>query len=75
MGTLLRMGGLRVYLLAGDHLPPHVHIAGSGGEVCVLLTDGAVIGARKARAECREAIAWVRSNMGSLLEEWRRVNG
>jgi hypothetical protein len=75
MGTIQRIGRLRVYMLAGDHQPPHVHISSADGDVCVLLTDGAVIGSRKAQAACREATEWVLLNAGELLDKWRRLNG
>lgn len=75
MGTIRRIGGLRVFMTAGDHLPPHVHVSSADEEVCVLLTDGAIIGSRKAQASCRAATEWVRRNLSELREEWRRLNG
>ena len=77
MPTVLRRGGFRVQILLPprEHGPAHVHVAGAGGVVTIVLPEGGrpmrvrkVIGMRD--VDVVAAIRLVEENIAFLLVQW-----
>jgi len=71
-----RAGKYRLELRERDHLPPHVHLTGAGGERAyqsgnigaeTLVHDG-----NCPRAVLDEVLSWVEQHRTVLLEEWKK---
>ena len=75
MPTVLRVDGFAVMIYTHDHLPQHVHIFKSGGEVIIHLrtievTAVYAMGGR----DVRRAQHIAAENQEFLLSEWERIS-
>ena len=79
MGTVHRAFGFRFVVFPNDHLPPHVHVFGHGGEAKIELsvTRKPVITwmVGITRADMRRIFAEVQEQHAVLLDAWRTING
>lgn len=80
MPTVLRIDGLRVVIYPNDHMPEHVHVIGSGGEVLFNLhcPDGPPV-LRENYGFSRAEVAWIAAallpHVGRLCGESSRIHG
>lgn len=75
MGTIHRLGRVRIVVYAGDHAPPHFHIQGPGFAVAVdLETLGILASSPQARGH-EEALRWAAANGNVIRDAWNRLNG
>ena len=81
MPTVLRKDGFRVVIYPGDHLPPHVHVLKTGGEVKIevnlpgqppVITS---VSPGMNNQDVAKALKLVTQNQPLLLAEWRRIHG
>jgi hypothetical protein len=80
MPVVLREDGFVFVVYANDHRPPHVHVTYAGGEVVVLLGQGAEPPrvrdvARMKAPDVARTYRMVEKNRATLLERWRRIHG
>jgi hypothetical protein len=76
MPTVLRIGGMRVVIYPGDHLPPHVHVIDCDRDL-VLEIAGLTMRRNagfKAQEinQLRKALA---EHVETLQSEWERIHG
>lgn len=64
-------GKYRLELRERDHLPPHVHLTGSGLDMRISLETLECTGAC-ARDLREEVLAWVAVHRDELLKEWKK---
>lgn len=79
MGNVVNQDGMRIWVWSNDHDPPHVHVAGAGWEVTVLIGDAAVLdGIKHGKPngkQIRAAITLVAEYLEACNAEWRRCHG
>jgi hypothetical protein len=80
MGTMFRIGSLRVAMHSNDHRPPHVHVIGTDGtakialgELCgsctVLENDGL------SSKDLAAVVLVIEEKQAFLLQRWREIHG
>ncbi len=72
MPTLKRFSEYRVLIYIDDHPPPHVHIIRNDGRDCIVEIETLQVIGKLAPREIRDALQWIASERGVLLDEWRR---
>lgn len=80
MPTVLRKDGFDVRIYFNDHLPPHVHVFKSNGQVRIGLGDDIkkpeVIEVNKlSNKEVSKALKIVSEYQTELLQKWREIHG
>ena len=76
MPTIIRHTGIRVDIIPGDHVPPHVHVYGGGGQAVISLDLLKVRDVRGMRpADVARARRLVAENRDKLLRKWGTWNG
>jgi hypothetical protein len=76
MPTILRHNGIRVDIYPGDHVPPHVHVYGGGGQAVISIDGLKVRDVREMRpADVARARRLVAEHREMLLRAWREWNG
>jgi hypothetical protein len=74
MPKLLDSEGVRVYIYADDHPPPHVHAYWAGEAVKIAIEDGKVIVGNLPRRKLDVATRFVSEDRFRLLEKWQSLN-
>lgn len=81
MPTVHREDGFRVFIYPNDHLPRHVHVFRSGGEVIIQLGSTTelpsldrVYGTISDR-DTVKALRIVQANQVKLLKLWKSIHG
>jgi hypothetical protein len=79
MGTVIEAEGVRIFINARDHGPPHAHVRGSDWELRVYIGDRAklwnVKHGKPNSKEVRRAVELVAANLDGCNAEWRRIYG
>lgn len=75
MGTIHRLGRVRIVVYAGDHAPPHFHIQGPGFAVAVDMDTLDILAASPQARGHEEALRWAAANGNAIREAWDRLNG
>lgn len=70
MPEISRFLGIVVYMLYGDHQPPHFHAEYGEYKVTVEISTGVVQG-RFPRRALKSLLEWYELYRESLLEDWR----
>lgn len=74
MPTLYRFGRVQIRMFH-DHNPPHFHVWTPDGDLQVSLTDLQPLNGSVRKGDYELAVAWARSNIDFLWQEWNRLNG
>jgi hypothetical protein len=80
MPTVFSAAGFDFVIRTRDHLPPHVHALGNGGEVLVNLGDartGPSLREVRGRVKPRDVVRAVReaeAKQADLLARWRQIH-
>jgi len=75
MGTVHRLGKLRIVVYAGDHAPPHFHIQGPGYALVVDIESMEIIAGSAQARGYDEAMRWAVENRATIRAAWDRLNG
>jgi hypothetical protein len=75
MGTVYRIGKLRIVVYAGDHAPPHFHIQGPGYALAVAIESMEIIAGSPQARGYDEAMRWAVENRAAIRAAWERLNG
>ena len=75
MGTVHRLGKLRIVVYAGDHAPPHFHIQGPGYALVVDIESMEIIAGSVQARGYEEAMRWAVENRAAIRAAWDRLNG
>ena len=80
MGTVLRIGALRVVMHSRDHWPPHVHVIGPDGEARIalgrLVPQPYVMSCHGlSDKQVATAMAEITHNREQLKQMWRTIHG
>ncbi|MEF3695844.1 DUF4160 domain-containing protein [Desulfolutivibrio sp.] len=75
MGTIHRLGRVRIVVYAGDHAPPHFHIQGPGFAVAVDLETLGILASSPQTRDHEEALRWAAANRNAIRDAWNRLNG
>lgn len=75
MGTVYRLGKLRIVVYAGDHAPPHFHIQGPGFALAVAIESMEIIAGSPQARGYEEAMRWAVENRAAIRAAWDRLNG
>ena len=75
MGTVHRLGKLRIVVYAGDHAPPHFHIQGPGYALVVDIDSMEIIAGSVQARGYEEAMRWAVENRAAIRAAWDRLNG
>lgn len=75
MGTIHRLGRVRIVVYPGDHAPPHFHIQGPGFAVAVDLETLDILAASSQARGHEEALRWAAANVNAIRDAWNRLNG
>ncbi len=80
MGTLLRIGALRVMIYTLDHAPAHIHLIGPSGRAKIALNcpngPALPIDVRGLEsAVLKRAIQEIEQHLSELCQTWRSLHG
>ncbi len=73
MPTLVVLGNVKVQVFANDHHPPHFHVTTPDGEAIVAIDGLRLLRGVVRRRDYDVALAWVRTNMTRVRDEWNRL--
>jgi hypothetical protein len=72
MPIICEFQGFKIYMYYREHLPPHLHVRGSGVHAMISIPDGRLLGGRLPPGIVSRISAWVRDNADALMENWER---
>lgn len=74
---MIDLGTVKVYVIAGDHNPPHVHVIYKNGEkeTRITIKDQEIITNNGFKPkELRQIVEHVKENEDELLKTWNEFN-
>jgi len=66
--------GIRVYIYARDHNPPHFHIHVAEFEELVLINDFSTYSGGVPKKYRKKVISWAKENSEFVNKEWEKLN-
>jgi hypothetical protein len=74
MPIIILLNGLKIYVYADDHLPPHIHAIFAEYEAIIEIGTGNVLGGELPKRVLKKAIALINENKEIIEAEFYRIN-
>jgi hypothetical protein len=74
MPIILILNGLKIYVYADDHLPPHLHAIFAEYEAIIDIETGNVLGGKLPKRVLRKALVLINENKEMIETEFYRIN-
>lgn len=74
MACIKIIDGIKIYIYARDHNPPHFHVCVAEYEELIIIEDLSTYAGGIPSKYRRKVIEWASDNMDYLIQEWNTLN-